>query len=102
MISSTRSWERVADRVPAGRPEALERTPLPPELEEMKTFQRLPALILLLLHPGLVHAQTPSEGTVTGIVTDQATQAPLENAAVALHSRADSTRVVGTSTPVTH
>src|SRR5882762_71234 len=55
-------------------------------------------MILLLLQPGWVHAQATPEGTVTGIVTDQGSHAPLENATVALQSRADSARVVGTST----
>jgi len=55
-------------------------------------------MILLLLQPGWVHAQATPEGTVTGIVTDQESHAPLENASVALHSRADSTRVLGTAT----
>ena len=55
-------------------------------------------MILLLLQPGWVHAQATHEGTVTGIVTDQESHAPLENATVALRSRTDSTRVVGTTT----
>jgi outer membrane receptor protein involved in Fe transport len=55
-------------------------------------------MILLALQPGWVHAQATPEGTVTGIVSDKESDAPLENATVALRSRADSTRVVGTTT----
>jgi outer membrane receptor protein involved in Fe transport len=55
-------------------------------------------LVLLLLHPGLAHAQAHGEGAVTGLVTEASTHAPLEGANVVLRSRADSTRVVGTTT----
>jgi len=61
-------------------------------------IRSLPLMILLLLQPGWVHAQATPEGTVSGIVTDQASHAPLENATVILRSRADSTRVLGTAT----
>jgi outer membrane receptor protein involved in Fe transport len=43
--------------------------------------------------------QAPVAGTVFGIVTDQSTHAPLENASVVLRSRADSTKVLGMATP---
>lgn len=64
----------------------------------MRLCLSLAILALLLLHPGSLYAQVPTDGTVTGIVTDQSTRAPLENASVVLRSRADSTRVVGTTT----
>ena len=64
----------------------------------MRPRLSLAILALALLQPGSLHAQAPTEGTVTGIVTDQSTHAPLENANVILRSRADSTRVIGTTT----
>ena len=64
----------------------------------MRRCLSLAVLALLLLHPGSLSAQIPTDGTVTGIVTDASTHAPLENASVVLRSRADSTRVVGTTT----
>jgi outer membrane receptor protein involved in Fe transport len=57
----------------------------------------LPAILALLLHPVALHAQAITEGRVTGIVTDQSSGAPLENASVVLRSRTDSTRVLGTA-----
>ena len=56
------------------------------------------AVLALLLHPGPLRAQVPTQGTVTGLVTDASARAPLENASVVLRSRADSTRVSGTTT----
>jgi outer membrane receptor protein involved in Fe transport len=64
----------------------------------MRLCLGLTVLALLLLRPGSLHAQVPTDGTVTGVVTDQSTRAALENASVVLRSRADSTRVVGTAT----
>ena len=64
----------------------------------MKLCLTLAATALLLVRPGPLHAQVPADGTVTGIVTDRSTHAPLEDASVVLRSRADSTRVVGTTT----
>jgi outer membrane receptor protein involved in Fe transport len=46
----------------------------------------------------VLHAQAAVQGTVTGLVTDPSTHAPLENANVVLRSQADSTRAVGTTT----
>ncbi len=63
----------------------------------MKLCGSLAVLTLLLADPG--QAQVPTEGAVTGVVADSSTHAPLENASVALRSRADSTRVIGTITP---
>lgn len=53
---------------------------------------------ILLFQPGLVHAQAPIDGSVTGVVVDPSNRGGLEDATVALRSRADSTRVVGTIT----
>jgi outer membrane receptor protein involved in Fe transport len=64
----------------------------------MKLRRGLALLALLLVHPGAVRAQVPTDGTVLGLVTDAATRAPLENARVVLRSRADSTRTIGTAT----
>jgi len=64
----------------------------------MKQYRSLAVLALLMTCPGALHAQVPAEGTVMGVVTDQSTHAPLENANVVLRSRADSTRVVGSTT----
>jgi outer membrane receptor protein involved in Fe transport len=63
------------------------------------TLRRTLAVLLgLLLGPGVLNAQVTTQGTVTGLVTDQSTHAPLENASVILRSRADSTRVTGMTT----
>src|SRR6266516_53729 len=64
----------------------------------MRLFRTLAVLTSLLVHPAFLYAQAPPQGTVTGIVTDQSTHTPLENANVVLRSRADSTRVAGTTT----
>src|SRR5439155_15120285 len=64
---------------------------------QMKLFRGLAVLVFLLLSADLLHAQVPAQGTVAGIVTDPSTKAPLENAGVVLRSRADSTRIVGTT-----
>src|SRR5439155_8257802 len=58
----------------------------------------LAVLALLLLSVGLLHAQVPTLGTVTGLVTDLSSHVALENANVVLRSRADSTRFLGTVT----
>jgi outer membrane receptor protein involved in Fe transport len=63
----------------------------------MRLFSVLPVLAVLVLLPGSLRAQVSAGGTVTGIVTDRSTRAPLENANVVLRSRADSTRVLGTT-----
>ena len=64
----------------------------------MRLYRELAVLVLLLAVADPLHAQPPVAGSVTGTVTDQATHAPLENATVLLRSRADSTRVAGTTT----
>src|SRR5258706_16243505 len=51
--------------------------------------------LLVFLHEPL-HAQEPGTGTVSGVVTDPSTHAPLENASVVLRIRADSARVAAT------
>jgi outer membrane receptor protein involved in Fe transport len=64
----------------------------------MKLRRGVAVLALLLIHPRVLHAQPPTEGVVTGIVTDASTRAPLENANLLLRSRADSSRVFATTT----
>lgn len=64
----------------------------------MRQLRGLAVIALLLIHPGSLKAQVPTDGTVMGTVTDQSTRAPLEDANVVLRSRTDSTRVVGTTT----
>jgi outer membrane receptor protein involved in Fe transport len=64
----------------------------------MKLHGALAFSALLLLIPGLLHAEEATQGTVTGLVTDQSTHAPLDNASVVLRGRADSTQVAGTTT----
>ena len=64
----------------------------------MRLRHSLAVLACLFVHPGLLRAEGSPEGTVTGIVTDAATHAPLENASVVLRSPSDSTRVAGTTT----
>ena len=64
----------------------------------MTPCRSLAVLAIFLVHPGTLHAQAPAEGTVTGILVDQSTHAPLESVGVVLRSRADSTRVLGTTT----
>ncbi len=64
----------------------------------MKLIRSLAAVALLVLLPCAARAQAPATGTVTGIVTEQSTRAPLENASVVLRSRSDSTHVLGTAT----
>ncbi len=64
----------------------------------MKLSRSLAVLTLLFLYPGPLRAQVPTQGTVTGLVTDPSTRAPVENASVVLRNRADSTRVAGTTT----
>lgn len=58
----------------------------------------LPFVLALLAIGPQALAQGPDAGTVTGVVTDPSTRAPLENTSVALRSRTDSTRVAGTIT----
>src|SRR5690242_5388071 len=64
----------------------------------MRLYRELVVFALLLVVADPVHAQPPVAGTVTGTVIDPSTHAPLENATVLLRSRADSTRVAGTTT----
>ncbi len=55
-------------------------------------------LTLLLLFPAFVYAQSSTEGTVTGILSDRETKAPLDRANVVLISNADSSVVSRTMT----
>ena len=64
----------------------------------MKAYRGLFLLLILLVHPSALHAQSAAEGAVGGVVTDSSSRAPLENATVLLRSRVDSTRVVRTVT----
>jgi outer membrane receptor protein involved in Fe transport len=64
----------------------------------MKRCLSLALLIPFLLGPRPVRAQAHTDGTVTGIVADSLSRAPLENASVVLRSRSDSTRIVGVAT----
>jgi outer membrane receptor protein involved in Fe transport len=52
----------------------------------------LALLLLLVARP--LHAQSPASGSVTGVVRDSSTRAPLENVTVALRDRAESARVM--------
>jgi len=63
----------------------------------MRQLQSLLVLTFLFL-PGSIQAQTAGEGTVTGIVVDQATRAPLEHANVVLLGKADSSLAARTMT----
>ena len=63
----------------------------------MKLVRSLAVLVFLPLSAGLLRAQVPTLGTVTGFVTDPSAKVPLENASVVLRSQADSTRIVGTT-----
>jgi hypothetical protein len=55
-------------------------------------------LLILLVLPSVLHAQSAGEGVVGGVVTDSTSRAPLENATVILRGRSDSTRVFRTVT----
>src|SRR5690349_20466748 len=70
----------------------------PAEFNALRWCSSLAVLAWLLVHPGLLHAQTSPEGSVTAIVTDPSAHGPLENASIVVRSPSDSTRVAGTTT----
>ena len=64
----------------------------------MRLWRSLPVLFMLCAYSGVPNAQTPTESSVTGTVTDASTHALLENVHVVLQSRADSTRIATITT----
>src|ERR1044072_4992633 len=86
---------RVAGATP-DPPPGSPRSPRHRKGRPMK-LRALTSLVLIMAGVSLAHAQGSVPGSVTGVVTDASTRAPLENATVALRSVSDSTKVVAHS-----
>src|ERR1044072_3788704 len=86
---------RVAGATP-DPPSGSPRSPRHRKGRPMK-LRALTSLVLIMAGVSLAHAQGSVPGSVTGVVTDASTRAPLENATVALRSVSDSTKVVAHS-----